>query len=74
MLDPTAHHDFRSAAGIAQYITELRFDIAFATKEIMRDASCPNLNSFAKIKRLDRYLKGRPISTLTFEWTWELRP
>ena len=28
--------EFRSGVGICQYMTELRFDIAFSTKEIMR--------------------------------------
>ena len=31
-LDPQAHREFRSGAGICQYMTEQRFDIAFSTK------------------------------------------
>eukprot|EP00971_Amphidinium_carterae_P312692 6214830-Amphidinium_carterae.1 len=41
-LDAKAHHEFRSAADIAQYMAEHRFDIAFATKQLMREASSPN--------------------------------
>ena len=32
-LDSKEHREFRSGAGICQYITEQRFDIAFSTKE-----------------------------------------
>ena len=35
-LDPQEHRDFRSGAGICQYMTEQRLHIAFITKEIMR--------------------------------------
>ena len=38
-LDPQEHREFRSGAGICQYMTEQRFDIAFSTKEIMREAT-----------------------------------
>ena len=38
-LDTKEHREFRSAAGICQYMTEQRFDIAFSTKEIMREAA-----------------------------------
>ena len=38
-LDAKEHREFRSGAGICQYMTEQRFDIAFSTKEIMREAS-----------------------------------
>ena len=40
-LDPQEHREFRSGAGICQYMTEQRFDIAFSTKEIMREAAGP---------------------------------
>ena len=32
-LDPQEHREFRSGAGICQFLTEQRFDIAFRTKE-----------------------------------------
>ena len=40
-LEPQEHREFRSGAGICQYMTEQRLDIAFSTKEIMRDAAGP---------------------------------
>ena len=35
-LDQKEHTEFRSRAGICQYMTEQRFNIAFSSKEIMR--------------------------------------
>ena len=40
-LDAKEHREFRSGAGICQYMTEQRFDIAFSMKEIMREAAGP---------------------------------
>ena len=37
-LDAREHQEFRSGAGICQYMTEQRIDIAFSTKEIMRES------------------------------------
>ena len=58
-LDPQADREFRSGAGICQYMTEQRFDIAIIAKEIMREAAGPTTASKTKLKRIARYLKGR---------------
>ena len=44
-LDVKEHRELRSGAGICQYVTEQRFDIAFSTKEIMREAARPTTAS-----------------------------
>ena len=49
-LDAKEHREFRSGAGICQYMTEQRFDIAFSTKEIMREAAGPTTASKTKLK------------------------
>ena len=53
-LDPQEHREFRSGAGICQHMTEQRFDIAFSTKEIMKEAARPTTASKVKLKRLAR--------------------
>ena len=58
-LDAKEHREFRSGAGICQYMTEQRFDIAFSTEEIMREAAGPTTASKTKLKRIARHLKGR---------------
>ena len=40
-LDAQEHREFRSGAGICQYVTERRFDIAFRTKDVVREAAGP---------------------------------
>ena len=70
-LDPQEHREFRSGAGICQYMTEQRFDIAFSTKEIMRDAG-PTTTSKTKLKRIACYLKGRQRCVLNFPWVGKL--
>ena len=65
-LDAMEHREFRSGAGICQYVTEQRFDIAFSTKEIMREAGGPTTASKTKLKRIARYFKGRQRCVLNF--------
>ena len=62
----------RSGAGICQYMTEQRLDIAFSTKEIMREAAGPTTASKTKLKRIARYLKGRQRCVLKFPWVGKL--
>ena len=71
-LDPKEHQDFRSGAGICQYMTEQRFDIAFSTKEIMREAAGPTTALKQNLKRIARYLKGRQRCVLNFPWVGKL--
>ena len=71
-LDPQEHRECRSGAGICQYMTEQRFDIAFSTKEIMRVAAGPTTASKTKLKRIARYLKGRQRCVLDFTWVGKL--
>ena len=60
------HREFWSGAGICLYMTEQRFDIAFSTKEIMREAAALTTASKIKLKRITRYLKGRQRCVLNF--------
>ena len=62
----------RSGAVVCQYMTEQRFDIAFSTKEIMREAAGPATASQTKLKRIARYLKGRQRCVLNFTWVGKL--
>ena len=71
-LDPKEHREFRFGAGICQNITEQRFDIAFSTKEIMREAAGPTTASKTKVKRIARYLEGRQRCVLNFPWVTKL--
>ena len=67
-LDAKEHREFRSGAGICQYMTEQRFYIAFSTKEIMRETAGLTTASKTKLKRIARYFKG----VLNFPWVGKL--
>ena len=71
-LDAKDHREFRSGAGICQYMTEQRFDIAFSTKEIMKESAASTTASKTKLKRIARYLKGRQRCVLNFPWVGKL--
>ena len=47
-------------------MTEQRFDIAFSTKEIVREAAGPTTASKTKLKRIAGYVKGRQRCVLNF--------
>ena len=57
-LAPEEATMFRALAARANFLAQDRPDVAFATKELCREFSVPNRNSFAKLKRLVRYLVG----------------
>ena len=60
VLNRDAATTFRAIAARANYLAQDRPDSAFSTKELCREFSAPNENSLAKLKRLGRYLVGRP--------------
>ena len=66
LLGQKEHTEFRSCAGLCQKMTEQRFDTAFRTKEIMREAAGPTTASQTKLTRIARYLKGRQRCVLNF--------
>ena len=51
---------YRKIGARANYLATDRGDISYATKEICRDMSNPTESSWAKLKRLGRYLRGVP--------------
>ena len=53
-------------------MTEQRFDIAFSTNEIMREAAGQTIASKTKLKRIARYPKGRQRCVLNFPWVGKL--
>ena len=63
---------FRSGAGICQYMTEQRFDIAFSTKEIMREAAGPTTASKTKLKADRALLQRTPAMCVNFPWVAKL--
>ena len=59
-LTPESATTFRGVGARGNYLSQDRPEISFSTKELCRDVAVPNNASFAKLKRLGRYLVGRP--------------
>ena len=59
-LSPAEATSFRALAARANYLAQDRPDIAFAAKELCREFAKPSKSSYLKLKRLARYLLGKP--------------
>jgi hypothetical protein len=66
-LGPEAHRRYRTLVGRLLYMSLDRADIQYAVKELSRQLHAPTEHSMVKLKRLGRYLVGRPTSALRFE-------
>ena len=51
---------YRALSARANFLSQDRPDINYATKELCREFSVPNKNNYNKLKRLVRYLVGLP--------------
>jgi len=67
-LSPPWATKFRALAARANYLAQDRPDIGYACKEICRDMSSPSEASWEKLKRLGRYLVGRPRAVYMYKW------
>ena len=59
-LSKQAHRLYRSVTMRAQYLSHDRADIAFATKECARWMHAPEDKHLTRLKRIGRYLIGKP--------------
>ena len=60
--------NYQTQAARANYLCLDRPDIGFATKELMRRMSAPTQDDYAALKKLGRYLMGRPRVISTFRY------
>ena len=67
-LDPARASLYRGLAARLNYLATDRADIAFAVKEVARSMSAPTKGSWEQLKRLGRYLIGRPRAVMHFKW------
>ena len=59
---------YRAVAARLNYLAPDRPDIAFSVKEAARAMSAPRQSHLLKIKKLGKYLKGRPRLVSLFKW------
>lgn len=60
--------NFRALTARANYLAQDRPDITFAVKELTRRMAGPTTKDFADLKRLGRYLLGRPRLVLAYAY------
>ena len=60
VLDLSEATGYRARSARGNYLSRDRADISYATKELCRDFSQPNHKSYNKLKRVGRFLVGRP--------------
>ena len=59
---------FRALSARGNYLSQDRGDISFSSKELCREFSVPNRNSQVRLKRLCRYLAGKPRVGYLYQW------
>ena len=59
-LEPSQATRYRAMTARMNYLGQDRSEIQFAVKELGKDMSNPTKKCWSKLKRLLRYLKGRP--------------
>ena len=63
---------FRAISARGNYLAQDRPDHSYSSKELCREFAVPNGHSLMKLKRLGRYLKGRP--RLVFKYPFATEP
>ena len=70
-LEGAERTKFRAVVARGNYLALDRPDISFATKEASRRMSKPMKGDWKLLKRIGRYLKGRPRAVTTYRWQEE---
>ena len=65
-LEPSRATRYRALSARANYIAVDRADAQYAIKELCREMSSPCEESWIKLERVARYLKGRPRAIIKF--------
>ena len=60
--------EYRTIAARLNYLALDRMDIQFAVKEVAKHMSRPVVLDWVKLKRLARYLAGKPWYVQRYEW------
>ena len=68
LLDDRSATEFRAMAARANFLAADRPDIGFAVKELCRGMAAPTARDAEALKRLARYLLGRPRLVLHYAW------
>ena len=67
-LDADKARSYRAIAARLNYISPDRPDIGYAVKEAARNMSKPRVSDFQKLRKIGRYLVGKPRLIMRFPW------
>ena len=67
-LDAEIASKYRALVARCNYLSTDRPDIAYSVEELARSMSNPSKGNWMQLKRLGRYLKGKPRLQQVFEW------
>ena len=59
---------YRALVARCNYLSPDRFDIAYIVKDLVKATSTPRKGDLQRLKRLARYLKGKPRSVMKYGW------
>ena len=68
LLDGGKAYEYRSLAARANYLAVDRMDIQNAVKEMCKNMTQPTVGDWRKLKRLARYLKGKPRTVSQYKY------
>ena len=74
LLAPKQSKEYRALAARANYLAPDRADIQYAVKEICRGMANPTRGDWRKLKRLGRFLIGRPRVVISYGYQSEEEP
>ena len=67
-LEASKASKFRSDVARLNYLAADRPDVMFAVKELARRMACPAVNDAERVRRLVRYLKGKPRAVAWYRY------
>ena len=68
LLNPTDATEFKALSARANFLSQHRPDLAFASKELCRRFAAPTTTSMRKLVSLIKYLSGTPKTVYKYEW------
>ena len=68
MLDENLVKTYRSVTARCNYLAADRPDIKFATRRCAKGMANPSLLDWRRLKRIGRYLKGKPRLKIHYDW------
>ena len=68
LIDPKDASIYRAIVARVNFLAADRSDVQFASKEASRRMSAPRLRDWGLLKRIGRYLLGRPRAVQWFRW------